>query len=354
MHRFGPCTAESTAHLPQGPYFLLLLTAFLLPQTALTQSNAVKIVAGSRLSVSVAQGSGQLALITEADLSAPQSGITRAIVIFHGLQRNAAGYFQDVEEARTRAGTAGENTLLIAPQFLNEDDARAHKLPAGVLRWRGSKWEAGEAATRPAAISSYEAIDAILLRLSDRTLFPSLQEIVLAGHSGGGQIVQRYAVAGHQIAAVEKTGIALRYVVANPSSYVYFDDYRPVSDSAFRCPEFNTWKYGLRQAPPYVGSPSSGALEATYISRHVTYLLGGDDNDPHGPEIDRTCAAEVQGETRLARGGNYFRYLQSRHKTGLEHRVFVVPRVAHNARAMFTSTCGIDSLFETGACRKAP
>ena len=331
----------------------LLLIPFLLPQTAHTQSNVVKVVADSRLSVSAAQGTGQLALLTEADLSVPQPGITRAIVIFHGLQRNAAGYFQDVAEARTRAGASGENTLLIAPQFLNEDDSRGRKLPADILRWRGSKWEAGEAAARPAAISSYEAIDAILARLSDRRFFPDLRGIVLAGHSGGGQIVQRYAVAGRQIAAVEKTGIALRYVVANPSSYVYFDDYRPVSDSAFRCPDFNTWKYGLRQAPPYLGSQSSAALETTYISRRVTYLLGSDDNDPHGPEIDKTCAAEAQGATRLARGANYFRYLRSRHNTGLEHRVFVVNGVAHNARAMFTSTCGVDSLFETGACREA-
>jgi len=44
-------------------------------------------------------------------------------------------------------------------------------------------------------------------------------------------------------------------------------------------------------------------------------------------------------------------YLQSRHNTGLAQRVLLVPGVAHNARKMFTSICGIDSLFETGACK---
>ena len=77
--------------------------------------------------------------------------------------------------------------LLTAPQFLDEDDARSHKIDPGVLRWRRSGWEAGEPATRPAAVSSNEAIDAILSRLSHRGLFPNFQEIVLAGHSGGGQ-----------------------------------------------------------------------------------------------------------------------------------------------------------------------
>jgi hypothetical protein len=40
--------------------------------------------------------------------------------------------------------------LLIAPQFLNEEDAAAHKQSADVLRWRKGQWEAGEPATRPA------------------------------------------------------------------------------------------------------------------------------------------------------------------------------------------------------------
>jgi pimeloyl-ACP methyl ester carboxylesterase len=335
-----------------GSQFRLIpLIALLAAPLALAQNTPVRTIADRLLNISGAHGSGQLALFSEADLSSPQPGVTRAIVVFHGLQRNAELYIHDVEEARGRAGLAREKTLLIAPQFLDEDDARAHKIEPGVLRWRRSSWEAGEPATRPAAVSSYEAIDAILSRLSDRGLFPNLQEIVLAGHSGGGQIVQRYAVVGHQIAAVEKAGIALRYVVANPSSYVYFDESRPVS-AAFDCLGFNTWKYGLHDGPPYLGSPLSPAtLETAYVSRRVTYLLGAEDNDPNSPDIDKACAAEVQGATRLLRGANYFKYLQSRHETGLGQRVLLVPGVAHNARAIFNSACGIYSLFDTGACR---
>ena len=331
----------------------LLFISFLLLRSAFAQGDAVETVASGRLDISTAKGSGQLALYDEADLSQAHPGITRAIIVFHGLHRNATGYLHDVEDARARAGAAGENTLLIAPQFLNEDDAHKHKLAGEVLRWHRAQWEAGDPAAKPAAISSFDAIDGILIRLSDRTLLPNLRAIVLAGHSGGGQIVQRYAVAGHQIAAVEKAGIALVYVVANPSSYVYFDDHRPVPMIAHGCANFDEWKYGLRTQPPYLGSASSASLETAYISRRVTYLLGVDDDDPNGPDIDKNCAAEAQGPTRLRRGANYFKYLQSRHKTGLEHRVLLVPGVSHNARKMFTSTCGIDALFETGTCRGA-
>jgi pimeloyl-ACP methyl ester carboxylesterase len=309
---------------------------------------AVEKVAKGRLDVLTAHGTGQLALDTEAELTTPHPSITRAIVVFHGLHRNAHGYLHDVDEARSKAGPAGKDTLLLAPQFLNDDDARAHKLPKEVLRWHRSQWEAGEPAAGPAPISSYEAIDAILARLSDRALFPNLREIVLAGHSGGGQIVQRYAVVGRQLGEVEKAGIALRYVVANPSSYVYFDNSRPVLAVAQACKEFDDWKYGFRRAPAYVGSPDPAALEAAYVSRRVTYLLGTDDDDPNGPDIDKSCAAEAQGPTRLRRGAGYFKYLQSRHSSGIEHRVLLVPGVAHNAQKMFTAPCGIDALFATG------
>jgi pimeloyl-ACP methyl ester carboxylesterase len=318
---------------------------------AASAGEAVNAVAPNRFTVTVARGSGQLALYTEGDLNAPQPAVIRAIVVFHGLHRDAEGYLHDVERARTEAGAARENTLLIAPQFLNHEDARAHKLSGDVLRWERNQWEAGEPAIKPAAISSYDAIDAILTRLADRRLFPNLREVVLAGHSGGGQIVQRYAVAGHAIAAVEKTGIALRYVVANPSSYLYFDSYRPVAVVAHGCRQFNTWKFGLSVTPRYLGSPDSRALETAYIARRVIYLLGTADDDPNGPDIDQSCAAEAQGPTRWQRGINYFRYLESRHGAALAHRVLPVPGVAHNARKMFTSTCGIDALFDTGGCK---
>ena len=70
-------------------------------------------------------------------------------------------------------------------------------MPAETLRWGHFGWEAGDDAHGPAPISSFAALDAILARLADRASFPALKTVVIAGHSGGGQLVQRYAVAGH-------------------------------------------------------------------------------------------------------------------------------------------------------------
>src|SRR5262249_51528255 len=56
-----------------------------------------------------------------------------------------------------------------------------------------------------------------------REAFPNLKLIVVTGHSAGGQFTHRYAAATH----VEKQiRIPMRYVVANPSTYLYLDETR--------------------------------------------------------------------------------------------------------------------------------
>jgi hypothetical protein len=50
--------------------------------------------------------------------------------------------------------------------------------------------------------------------------------------------------------------IHIRFVIANPSSYRCFTDYRP-SPHAPHCSNWNRWKYGIGDAPEYVKlSPS--------------------------------------------------------------------------------------------------
>jgi pimeloyl-ACP methyl ester carboxylesterase len=333
---------------------ILALTLLIATCIAFAQEQAaVDAVAPLRLTVTTASGSADLAYFGGAELTVAQPTVVRVIVVFHGLHRNALGYMHDVEEARQMAGTAGRGTLIVAPQFLNEEDAATHRLSALTLRWHRARWEAGDAAVAPAPISSYDAIDAILAQLSNRSLFPNLRQVVLAGHSGGGQIVQRYAVVGRNVEATQKLGITVQFVAANPSSYVYFDEHRPAPSKARKCEEFNYWKYGLLAAPAYVGRLSPQALEDVYMARTVTYLLGTDDDDPNGPDIDKHCAAEAQGPTRLRRGLAYYHYLCKRHPSATTHRVLLVPGVNHNARKMFTSECGIDALFNTGTCKAA-
>ena len=83
--------------------------------------------------------------------------------------------------------------MLIVPQFLAGIDAVHHALPDRVLRWSLEGWMGGEPAEGSVPASSFDAVDTILAYLNDRSNFPALRRIVLAGHSAGAQLVQRYA-----------------------------------------------------------------------------------------------------------------------------------------------------------------
>jgi len=299
--------------------------------------------------VVVASGA-RLPLYASADWSAPQPDATRVVLVIHGVDRNASTYFATARAALAMAaGDEAPRTLVLVPQFLTEVDAQARGLDDDVLRWHGAAWEGGLPATAPAAISSFSAIDAILARLADASAFPNLRQVVIAGHSGGGQIVQRYAVVGNGAAALEARGIVVRYVVANPSSYLWFSPERPVA-VAGACPRADRWKYGFEgDLPPYV-TQDAATLERRYVRRDVTYLLGGADTDPHHPALDVTCAGEAQGPDRHARGLNYVAMLRSRDGDRLRHRVLTVDGVGHDERRMFTSACGLAALFDRPGC----
>eukprot|EP01132_Coremiostelium_polycephalum_P021253 gene21253-25251_t len=246
------------------------------------------------------------------DWRRPLPQVTRALIIVHGRLRNAMTYLDSGEKAAEAAGQ-NANTLVIAPQFLNQTDLKRNQIDSQTLRWNSNDWMAGEPSTGPGQISSYGALDQIIKHLGNRKLFPNLKEIVVAGHSGGGQVVQRFALTGHDHPLLQTEGISLRYVVANPSSYAYFSPQRPVKFDVASCPGFNDWKYGMQNLPAYAKGQSAEQLEQAYVSRNVTYLLGQQDTDPNHPALDKSCGAETQGAYRLIRGHNYFDYLKQRH-----------------------------------------
>lgn len=305
-------------------------------------------------------GAAMLPVYLSRDWTKPQPDVVRAIIVIHGKLRNADRYFETAQTAEREAAKGGANvagTILIAPQFLATIDFGMRALPDNVLRWDANGWMAGEAAVAPRPISSYSALDAIIARLADRTRFPALREVAIVGHSGGAQVVQRYAIAAHDLGVLATEHIDVRYVVSSPSSYAYFNKERPTANHGFgpfeasACPGYDDWKYGMSRRPAYLADRSLAQLEATYASRHVFYLVGGNDDDPAQAALDRSCSAEAQGSERVARATAYFAYMQARHPQGLTQSLHIVPGVGHNGARMLTSVCAIDAMYDTGECR---
>jgi pimeloyl-ACP methyl ester carboxylesterase len=270
--------------------------------------------------------------------------IERVLIIIHGRLRNAETYRQSAEHAAELAGQSA-TTLVIAPQFLNETDIALHPVADTVLRWQGNDWMAGGLSTGPFPLSSYAALDEIIARIGDRRQFPDVKEIVIAGHSGGAQVVQRYAVLSRDVPELQEAGVQVRFVIANPSSYAYFDERRPVAFKHAACPDFNRWKYGLSNLPAYAEGQTPAQLEEKYVKRDVVYLLGQQDINPHHPALDKGCEAEAQGAYRLIRGRNYFDYLKRSHPQGLSQQLIEVPGVGHDGDGMFNSPEGQKVLF---------
>lgn len=315
----------------------------------------VPVVLPDRMALAAPSGQMEVPIAVSQDWTQRQDDVTRAIIIIHGWPRRdlRAG-----ERAAKAAGDTARQAIVIAPQFLTAKDIDAHQLPDTLLRWRENDWQKGESSHDAAAITSFQVLDAIVHRLADRARFPNLDTIVLAGHSAGGQFIQRYAAIGHAETEIGVAPIHLRYVVANPASYLYFTTDRPILDgnlapfAVAACPRFDHWPYGLQTGIP-TGTPEAPAtLQARYLHRDVVYLLGTADNDPQADGLDRSCAAEAEGPTRLTRGLAYAAYTRRLDPATRQH-VLQVPGIGHNSTSMFSSACGLAALFDKPGCDPA-
>jgi len=319
----------------------LLFVALLgvtVPVTTTPQPNNSGRLANREFLVQTALGNGYARYFGTSSLDGDVS-VTRAVVVVHGVLRDADYYYDTGVIAANAAHVLGD-TLVIAPQFVEKDDLAGHAVSAKTLYW-SSQWPGGSDAIAPAPISTYDVFDAMLARLSDASRFPKLREIDLVGHSAGAQIVQRYAIVG-KASQLDTGRVPVRLIVSNPSSYLYLADWRPEPHPG--CAEFNQWRYGLRGAPRYVNGSASD-LEARYVNRRVVYLMGTADVNPKEDDLDRSCGGEAQGPYRFARAKYYIADLGRRHPAGTAQFFAFVAGIGHDNRRMFNSACGLAVIF---------
>lgn len=292
-------------------------------------------------------------------LTERNTAIERALVIIHGAGRNADAYFQS-GLAGAFLAQALASTLIVAPRFASQQGACRDQLAEGEISWKCSgadDWRGGGGPSDGAGgVTSFDLVDKIVEALARRDVFPNLKVIVITGHSAGGQFTHRYAAANRAEAAVS---IPVRYLVANPSSYLYLDALRLAPGAtcsekggctgpftAYRegrnCTTFNAWRYGMEKRTGYAAKISDEQLREQLTRRDVTYLLGEFDNLPvYG--FDSSCPAMAQGSNRLERGVIYWNYINSQYKA--RHKLVVVPACGHNGRCMYTAAESLPLLF---------
>ena len=286
--------------------------------------------------------------------------ILHAVIVVHGALRNADVYFSNMMDAAAMRPEESDSTLIVAPQFLSVDDIAEHHLDDEYLYWSDGGWKSGSRSKdydmypRPVRISSYAVLDTLLLRIAEHC--PSLTSIVFTGHSAGGQYTHRYAATSPMTDHLcEDHGIPVCFIVANPSSYLYFNNKRRVQGTTDRfavpqttCTDYNEWKYGLKDLYAYPAAAGADSIRNMYRRREVVYLLGEKDNDPGSPSLDVSCAAMLQGQHRLERGTVYYNYLKDYYGEGITGKQVLdtVPGVGHDNYGMYTSLAGLYYLFE--------
>jgi pimeloyl-ACP methyl ester carboxylesterase len=283
-------------------------------------------------------------------LTAPNPAITQAVIVVHGLGRDANNYFYTMATAVDQAGLGG-TTLVVAPHFQCGDD----QPPSGQVYWQcsGPNWAHGfrDANGAPTPIYSYAVMDQLVTALADKTTFPNLTQVTVTGLSAGGQFTQRYA-ATNPIDPV--TGIALRYLVLSPSSYVYLDATRPAlgatcsvdggCDAPFAplsneagCSDYDSYYYGLENRSGYVAVPSATQVQTQFVARKVAYMVGDEDTlaNAAGTHMDTSCEANAQGVDRLARALAFWNEVTQVYQA--PHTLTVVPGCMHSRTCMYFS-----------------
>jgi hypothetical protein len=144
--------------------------------------------------------------------------------------------------------------------------------------------------------------------------------------------------------------LRIRYVVANPSTYLYLGPERAGQDPGggwglpdrSACPGYNEWHYGLEDINPYIEAQELTQVRDQLATRDVVYMVG--DQDTGSAMLDVSCGAMLQGQNRFMRGITLFNYLDAFFPDH-ESQIRVVEGVAHSSSGIYNSPHGQAVLF---------
>lgn len=223
-------------------------------------------------------------------------GPQTALLILHGHPRDVGRSFEAGLQAARAAGRL-PRTLVVAPLYqVAPAQAGRCSMPdtpgaqPGDALWSCAGWLAGAPSLGAHPLGAFAALDALLGELARQ--WPSLRSVTLVGFSAGAQMLQ------HSIgfAADPPAGVALRYVIADPGSWLYFDPVRPVPlrgertvpweacgtggctwrfDVPATSPAcaYDHWKYGTQSLPGYLRVPARRPAHTMRRPRSITWKV---------------------------------------------------------------------------------
>lgn len=320
--------------------WVMLVCGVMQPTNAATPPNLEQIATTFTLTLPAGQGQWHY-YVDNASAARNVQQVHTALVVMHGHPRDANISLQAAITAIAQAGHS-QDTIAVAPLFqvANARHCQTEGVPSPQRNdalWSCSSWLSGEP-PQHGDTSAFAVIDQLLADLQQR--WPRLDTVVLAGFSAGAQFVQHYIGFARPPA-----GLHMRYVVADPGTWLYFDPVRPATSVDSKalsemCPSFHEWKYGTNKLPAWLGRNAIQA-KAHYARADIAYLEGElDQGEGRGTAyrlLDKSCAAQAQGPYRLQRGQYYANYDRQWIQPSHPHRLTTVPGCDHHVSCLLPS-----------------
>ena len=325
-------------------YFLLLFLLFTVIDHTFSQNE----VSGKYFLVG--ESDYKITYFSPSNLSFKNNNIRRLVIVLHGNSRTALTRQNDIVQAADTEGKYLE-TLIISPHFISNQELVDNNLDDYHLYWRDNGWMEGALSSssgaypREESFSSFEVIDDIISQIILGNNFPNLRQVVLTGFSGGGQFMNRYASSNRVHELFEKDyNIDFQYLIASPSSYMYFNEERRVDGSTEQfekpnvgnCGLYNNYKYGTNMLNQYMKYYHLDTLINRYKRRKISYGVGSRDNNPNSSSMDDSCEAMFQGDHRLERATIFVNYLNHIYgDLGDNHKLYIAQGVNHNSTTFY-------------------
>ncbi|KAL1648097.1 hypothetical protein SLS58_002424 [Diplodia intermedia] len=275
--------------------------------------------------------------------------LKRAVIVVHGLNRDPNTYMSNMLSALAQVSghpeVSTDSVAILAPYFTNGDDKSTGGYPwvdgkgstTSALVWKGSQWASGANNQYPktqTTVSSYAVLDQLTTYFDNKTLFPNINQIVVAGHSLGAQTVQRYCEVGDNLS----TRTPVVYWIGNPNSFGWMSLDRPIDSSS--CPAYDDWRDGLSSYTNTYGATvvnaGRDAVLRNYNTKKIAYARGtldlGDDSSGCGPI--------TTGANRHERFFNFIRAFPPTNLCTIDYAP-----IGHDAGSMFASPAGQARLF---------
>jgi len=286
-------------------------------------------------------------VFTSYPLENTNKELKRLIVIVHGAGLNAGKSFDTGNLIVDALGESKDQYMVVAPQFLEGIKPEEKGLLFWDRQWRSGGVSLSEELNEGLpSVSSFEVMDRLIRFVAESN--SNIHQVILMGHSAGGQFVSRYAALNNYHENLKKQGVLVYYIVANPSSYLYLDATRyqlnqngeilkRSRDELANCDGYNDFKYGLENRYGYANSITKLDIQDRLTNRPIIFLLGQEDTE-RSWSLDKSCEVEVQGENRYERGWLYRHHLQSFVNDGQnsKHHWMIIPDVGHDSSEMFT------------------